>query len=107
MAATVGWALLQAAVRAPPARLTDTHPWGLALPMAVAAPGAQGEAERGVEAQQVVVGIAEEVQQHLEAQGGWGSGAGLGEGPPLPPPHPGVPASFLCLSPPLFVPLSF
>ena len=70
MAATVGWALLQAAVSAPPARLTDTHPRGLALPMAVAAPRAQGEAERGVEAQQVVVGIAEEVQQHLQAQGG-------------------------------------
>lgn len=45
MAATVGLALLQAAVRAPPARLTDTHSWGLALPMAAAAPRAQREAE--------------------------------------------------------------
>ena len=33
--------------------------------MAAAATRAQGEAEGGVEAQQVVVGIAEEVQQHL------------------------------------------
>ena len=37
--------------------------------MAVAAAGAQGEAEGGVEAQQIVVGIAEEVQQHLQARG--------------------------------------
>lgn len=40
MAAAVGWALLQAAVRAPPARLTGAHAGGLALPMAAAAPGA-------------------------------------------------------------------
>ena len=39
--------------------------------MAAAATRAQGEAEGGVEAQQVVVGIAEEVQQHLQA---WGTG---------------------------------
>lgn len=65
MAATVGWTLLQATVRAPPAWLTGTHPRGPALPMAAAATWAQGEAERSVEAQQVVVGIAEEVQQHL------------------------------------------
>lgn len=65
MTATVSRAFLQAAVRAPPAWLAGTHPWGLALPMVAAAPRAQGEAERGVEAQQVVVGIAEQVQQHL------------------------------------------
>lgn len=33
--------------------------------MVAAAPRAKGEAEGGIEAQQVVVGIAEEVQQHL------------------------------------------
>lgn len=65
MAATVGRALLQAAVRAAPAWLTGTHSCRLALPMVLAATRAQGKAEGGVEAQQIVVGIAEEVQQHL------------------------------------------
>lgn len=65
MAATVGRTLLQATVRAPPTWLAGTHPRGPALPMVAAAPRAQGEAEGGIEAQQVVVGIAKEVQQHL------------------------------------------
>lgn len=45
MAATVGRALLQATVRAAPARLTDAHSWGSALPVAPAVSGTQGEAE--------------------------------------------------------------
>lgn len=68
MAATVGLALLQAAGGAPPARLTDTHALGQAVTVTMAASRAQGETEGGIEAQQVVVGITEEVQQHLEAQ---------------------------------------
>lgn len=91
VAATVGRALLQAAVRAPPAGLTGAHARGLALPVAAAAPGAQGEAEGGIEAQQVVVGITEEVEEHLQAQDGQGSGdwTARGSAPvPIPPRSP-------------------
>jgi hypothetical protein len=71
MATAVSRAFLQAAVRATPAWLTGTHPWGPALPVAPAAPGTEGEAKGGIETQKVVVGIAEEVKQHLQKQGGW------------------------------------
>lgn len=96
MAAAVGWTLLQAAVRAPPAGLAGAHPGGPALPVAAAAPRAQGEAEGGIEAQQVVVGVAEEMQQHLGAQDGHSGTPGTRgldwEGGLLPsPPHPGRP----------------
>lgn len=76
--------------------------------MAVAAPRAQGEAEGGVEAQQVVVGVAEEVQQHLWAQEGraaalnWGAGHSC----PIPTPRPQRGPHLLCLSPPFSVPVS-
>lgn len=96
MAATVGWTLLQAAVRAPPAGLAGAHPGGPALPVAAAAPRAQGEAEGGIEAQQVVVGVAEEMQQHLGAQDGHlgtpgTRGLDWEGGLLLFPPHPGCP----------------
>lgn len=113
MAATVGWTLLQATVRAPPAWLTGTHPRGPALSMAAAATWAQGEAERSVEAQQVVVGIAEEVQQHLQAQSEQGSRDWTGRAvhacptPPwgTPPPFL-VPVSFSLMTIPSCCPLS-
>lgn len=111
MAAAVGGTLLQAAVGAPPAALARALPGGPALPVAAAAPGAQGEAEGRVEAQQVVVGIAEEVQQHLQARDGHGSrdsGDWTGRvGCCCPHPTLGVPTSFLGLSPPFFVLVSF
>ena len=59
--------------------------------MAAAAARAQREAEGGVEAQQVVVGITEEVQQHLQAWGMrlWG---GMDGGMLLHPPPWGAPS---------------
>lgn len=59
--------------------------------MAAAAARAQREAEGGVEAQQVVVGITEEVQQHLQA---WGTGlwGGTDGGLLLHPPPWGAPS---------------
>lgn len=108
MAMAIGWALLQAAGRAPPAGLAGAHAGGLALPVAAAAPGAQGEAEGGVEAQQVVVGIAEEMEKHLQAQDGQGSGDWMGRVVrSRPQPTLGVPTSCPGLSPPFFVPVSF
>lgn len=76
------------------------------MPMAAAAPGAQGESEGGIEAQQVVVGVAEEVQQHLWAQVGRVQGPDWEVVHSCPTPTLEVPTSFLCLSPPISVPVS-
>ena len=41
---------------------------GIAAAMTTAGSGAQGEGVGGVEAQEIVIGIAEEVKQHLEKE---------------------------------------
>ena len=54
------------AVSAPPARLALALGCGqVAPPAAPAGPGTQGKGVGGIETQKVVVGITEEVEQHL------------------------------------------
>jgi hypothetical protein len=58
--------------------------------MVLAASGTQGEAEGGVKAQQVVVGIAEEVEEHLQDKRLHLAASGQCT-------TPGQPTAFLCL----------